>query len=147
MLCGCGYTPGGEEQAFGPDTRGGTGPAIPNQYQSQAGPPGEEPPFPPTRILQIFFSELTSFLQLNHTMKRETFLEPHEATFLLWPFASAELPSICLLAFRVLLFDSYDTDASMQLTVRVGGTHCHAQDPDGIAHSATQKHLCSCCDV
>lgn len=29
--------PRGEEQAFGPDTRGGTGPAIPNQYQSQAG--------------------------------------------------------------------------------------------------------------
>lgn len=92
---------------------------------------GGKQPSLPTGVHQIFFPELTSSLQMNHTKKREAFLEPHGEAFLLWPFPSAEFSSICLLAFGVFLFGSYGVDATMKPAVGVGGTP--------VMHTITQS--------
>lgn len=62
MLYECSLEVGGGEHALDPDTRGGTTvPASPSQHEShvgpETGPPGEELPSPPTRVLQVFFSQ------------------------------------------------------------------------------------------
>lgn len=126
--------PRSDEQACGPDMREqflqspvSTGAKL----ESKRLDPWWKTAFSPTGVLQIFFPELTSSLQMNHTRKREAFLEPHGEAFLLWPFPSAEFSSICLLAFGVFLFGSYGVDATMKPTVGVGGTP--------VMHTITQS--------
>lgn len=85
MLYECSLEVGGGEHALDPDTRGGTTvPASPSQHEShvgpETGPPGEELPSPPTRVLQVFFLRAPFLLTMNHTAKREAFLEPRQSS-------------------------------------------------------------------
>lgn len=43
-------------------------------------PPGEELPSPPTRVLQVFFLRAPFLFTMNHTAKREAFLEPQQSS-------------------------------------------------------------------
>lgn len=98
-------------------------------------PPGEELPSPPTRVLQVFFLRAPFLFTMNHTAKREAFLEPQQSSSCVFSHRS---DFFCLFEKEEQIFCLVPKmQMPLQLTAVVGSAHYCAQDLHGTAHSVS----------